>query len=359
MGWPELAAAPPAWGNAEVTQGDPRRAVVLTRLIAYRNFPGLPFPVSATPNQCAAAAERALEWIARAGFPPAAALAGLPPRIIRMLREREMLPHRAAAFPGKKGFKHLAFSPDGVSWALVNEIEHLTLGRLLPGCPAPAAAVFPVSAPEPAGGWARSERWGHLSSDPGRIGPGVSVEQVVHLPGLALARELPAARNYCLAAGLAFGPASPPAASHPGPADTGLFRIASRGRLGRTPADVYGDHLEAIAPVLRRESEMRRECLARHPDRLAARVGAALEKLESAPSLSHAELLAHSSPARLGADLGLLSPQIGRILEFLRVTAASGHLGVSSDRELAQEEEDFTRAKVVRLSLEKGRLGGI
>lgn len=336
--------------------------MVLTRLLAFRNFAGLPFPVSATPNQCATAADRALAWIARAGFPAAVPLAACPDRVLRLLREREILPWRAVPFPGKKGFKHLAALPDGTAWALVNEVEHLTLGRLHAGCPAPESAAFPDPdhGPDPEGaGWARSPRFGFLASDPGRSGPGVAIEQVVHLPGLAMARELPAARNYCVAAGLAFAPALPLPGAGIGPADAGLFRLASRGRLGRTPAEAYAEHLEAIAPVLRREAEMRRECLARHPERLAARVRDALERLAGSPTLSFPELLAQASFARLGAALGLAPPEIGRILESLRATAASGHLAVSCDRDLPQEEEDFSRANVVRLSLGTQRGEGI
>jgi len=328
--------------------------VVLTRLLAFRNFAGLPFPVSATPNQCAVAAERALAWMARAGYPSPVPLAACPPRVVRLLREREILPWRAMPFPGKKGFKHLATAPDGSAWAMVNEVEHLTLGQLHSGCPHPGSADFPDPGPDPDGsGWARSPRYGFLASDPGRIGPGIAIEQVIHLPGLAMARELPAARNYCVAAGLAFAPAAPLTGSMPGPPDVGLFRIASRGRLGRTPAEAYAEHLEALAPLLRREEEMRRECQRRHPERLAARVQGALERLTSASTLSYPELLSQASFARLGAALGLARPEIGRILESLRATAASGHLAVSCDRDLPQEEEDFSRANVVRLTLGK------
>jgi protein-arginine kinase len=296
-----------------------------------------------------------MAWAARAGFPASVPLSSCPPRVVRLLREREILPWRFVPSPGKQGFKHLAAAPDGSAWALINEVEHLTLGRLHAGCPAPADAAFPDPEAQPGGsssdGWARSPRYGFLASDPGRIGPGVAIEQLVHLPGLSLARELPAARNYCAAAGLAFAPAMPWPGSAASPADSGIFRISSHGRLGMSPVTAYAGYLEAVAPVLRREAEMRKACLARHPERLAARVREALERLSGAPSLSFPELSAASSFARLGAALGLARPEIGKILESLRVTAASGHLGVSSERELTQEEEDFARANVVRLSL--------
>lgn len=362
MDWPDLAARPLPWltgGNADVTPGDPLDAVVLTRLLAFRNLAGLPFPASATPNQCAAAADRALAWLGASGHPDPVALAPLPPKIVRLLREREILPWRAVAFPGKKGFKHLSVSPDGSVWVLVNEVEHLTLGRLFPGSPHPAEAAFPDPGPGPEGGWAHSPRFGFLASDPSRIGPGVAIEQVLHLPGLAIARRLPFARNYLVAAGLSFAPATPLKTTIPGPADVGLFRVASRGAFGRSPQQAYAGHLEAVAPVLAREAEARRELLARHPKRAKARVRGALERLISSPTLSHEELLAQASWVRLGTALGLVDREIGRILESLRVTAASGHLAVSWNDDPAQEEEDFSRANVVRLSLEKMHGAGI
>lgn len=344
--------------------------MILTRLLAFRNFAGMPFPASATPNQWALAAERALDFAARAGFPASVPLASLPPRAVRLLREREILPWRAVPAPGKRGFKHLAAAADGSAWILINEVEHMTFGRVHAGCPSPAEAAFPDpdSLPVPASAsasassasaWAFSPRYGFLASDPGRAGPGVAIEQLAHLPGLALARELPAARNYCVAAGLAFAPAMPAPGSAASPADSGIFRISARGRVGNSPAAAYAGYLEAVAPVLRREAELREACLARHPEKLAARVSGALERLTGAPSLSFPELLAASSFARLGAAIGLARPEIGKILEYLRVTAASGHLGVSSERELTQEDEDFARANVVRLSLGNQRGEGI
>lgn len=352
-----LAGRPLPWGNRDVTPGAPRSPVILTRLLAFRNFAGLPFFASAPPNLAQAAAARARDHIARLGGPAPLRPADLPRRVIRLLREREILPWRALALPGKKSAKLLSAAADGSAWTLANEGEHLTFGRVLPGCPDPAAAAraFPDASESAAGPWARSPAYGFLASDPSRLGPGVAVEQILHLPGLALARQLPAARNLLAVSGLAFAPAMPSAVSFPGPADAGLFRVGSHGRLGRTPGEAYAAHLEAIAPVLERELSARRECLERHSQRLRAKVEHAREAMSTAKSLSHPELLAAASMARLGAALGLLPPEFEIIAEYLRVTVSSGHLAVSSGAELSQEDEDFARANVVKSSLEKLR----
>ncbi len=331
-------------------------AVILTRTLAYRNFAGLPFVVSAPPNACAAAADKALNLISKAGGQTVWRLADLPQRAIRLLREREILPLRSASFPGKKSFKYLAASSDGSSWTLVNEVEHITMGRLLPGCPVPGDFVAPAPESDPARTlWAWSSGLGYLASDPSRIGAGLAVESVVHLPGLALSRQLAHARNYLAACGVGFLPAASPSphSASPGAAEAGLFRLISRARLGEGVSEAYNSFLGAVQPVLRREYEARRRCAEKHHKRLEARVRKSLQRLIEATAMTYADFLSQSSLARLGAGLGILSPQIPGILEELRLTAGSGHLSVTSGRELMKEEEDFQRANVVRLFLEK------
>lgn len=324
-------------------------------MLTFRNFAGLPFVASAPPHACALIADKALDFVAKQGGLTVWRLADCPPRVIRLLREREILPQRALSFPGKKGFKYLAASPGGESWTLVNEVEHVTCGRIFPGCaPEASEACFaPPAESADRSPWAWSRRFGYLASDPARIGPGFAVEAVAHLPGLALSRRLLQARNYLTAAGVGFLAATVPSphAVSPGAADAGLFRLASRGGLGRAPREVYQAFLNAIGPVLRREREARERCLENHRKRLEERTHHSLQRLIGADSLTYAELLAAGSLVRLGAALGLANVQIPGILEELRVTAASGHLAVTSGRDLSKEEEDFARANVVRLSL--------
>jgi protein arginine kinase len=366
LDWPEFSARPTAWaartpgpdGNGEVSP-----AIILTRVLSFRNFAGFPFVVSAPPNACAAVADQALDRIARFTGPPQEALrlADLPPRAIRALREREILPQRAVAFPGKKGFKYAAVARDAASFILVNEVEHMTFGRIFPGAPSAEAFASMYGPPEeePAHSpWAWSPAFGYLASDPNRIGPGLAVELIAHLPGLALSRQLPAARNFLAASGAGFLPAGVRQADSgsAGSAEAGLFRLIFRGRLGQNAAQAYASVLGIAEPVLRREHVARRSCLETHRKRLEVRMHQSVRTLTGSKSLTYANLLAAASFARLGAGLGMLNPQIAGILEELRVRAGSGHLAVSSGRDLAQEEEDFSRANVVRSYLDA--LGG-
>jgi protein arginine kinase len=353
---------PSGQGNLNVSPPE-LRPVLLTRALAFRNFAGFPFVVSAPPGACGAIADKASELLSRRAGWSSLRLADLPPREIRLLRERELLPMRARPFPGKKAFKFLAFAADGASWGLVNEVEHLTFGTILPGCPDPGAleaAFAGLNADPETASWAWSRSLGYLASDPSRLGPGFAVESILHLPGLALSRQLPQARNYLASTGLGFLPvyAASPNAATPGAAEAGLFRVSTRGGLGKTPRMVHESFLSALRPVLRRENEARERCLGNHRKRLEERVRQSLQKLAASQSLTFQELLAHGSLIRLGAVSELTDPRLETALEAARVMAAPGHLAVTTGRELGQEEEDFSRSNVVRLSLRRSP-GGV
>lgn len=327
----------------------------MTRLLTYRNFPGFPFTVSAAPPVCAAIADKALNLLAKRSGRSIWRLSDCPPHAVRLLRERHLLPERSVPFPGKKGSKYLSVGPGAETWALVNEVEHLTFGQVFPGLLAAedfeAAYIRAEEIRPDEGGssWSWSPKLGYLSSHPERIGPALGVELLVHLPGLALARKLPQARNAMSALGIAFFPAR---ALGNGEPEAGLFFLKSRGGAGKSADRVYADFLGSVQPLLAWERRLQLRCLEKHHKRLEDRVQDSLRRLMQARVLSYPELLARSSYLRLGAYLAILPPQITGIAEELRVVAGSGHLGVSSGGILAKEEEDIRRANVVRLALE-------
>lgn len=355
MDWAELAEAPVPWvGNTNVSsRSGPFPFVVQTRLLFHRNFRDLPFLVSAAPAACAAMVDRALGLISGRREFSVRRLADCPPAAIRLLRERHFLPPRSMAFPGKKGFKYVAVAAGGAEWALVNEIEHMTFGRAVAGLADPETVDSRWAPPEDAETpcpWARSRGLGFLASDPARIGPGMSVEMLIHLPALGLSRRLVQVRNYLAAVGVAFLPAALPDPGGFPPLDAGsaLFWLKSGGGLGKDVGQVYRSFMGVVELVLRTEREAQGRCLEKHGGRLRERVGLSLRMLLPSGGLGYADMLAHGSLARFGAYAGMADPGIPDILEELRIKAGTGHLAVTSGREMAKEEEDFLRANIVR-----------
>ena len=313
------------------------------------------------PMPAEAAADRALDRIAKRGGAehqpadrsarpghPAAARTGNPAAARR-------------AVPGQEGFqvrgrraRTVPAGPWSTRWST------LTFGRLFPGAPSPEAfaAAYPDfrrTVPAMAR-WAWSPSLGYLSSDPVRIGPGLKMELMVHLPGLGITRAacpqrgtiwLPRARDSCRRL------RSP------------LRRIARTGRRracsGWYSAGRLGENRRS---GLRVRSGNRRTLVAQGVSGANGLPGKTPQKARRPGWNNRSERLSRreslpirtssrpARPWRLGAGLGMVNPQFAGILEELRVTVGSGHLAVSSGKDLSQEEEDFERANVVRSYLE-------
>ncbi len=352
MNWPELAERPLPWASSLNWTENGQHSVVFTRLSTYRNFSGFPFTVSAPPNICAAIADKALHLLTRQGGFTIQRLSDCPSYALRLLRERHVLPSRFVPFPGKKEFKYVAFRPQGNAWALVNEVEHLTFGQIFPGRFSELEFNSAYSVPQGESPWCELGSMGFLASYPGRIGPGLEVDILVHLPGLVLSRRLGHARNALSAFGIGFFPLG---SLGGGEADAGLFLLRSRGGGGKSALQVYQDLLKNVQPIMELEASLQRQCLDKHHKRLEVRLRQSLQHLTEASVLSYPEVLAMSSYLRLGAYLALINPQILGIVEELRIKAGSGHLGVSLGHNMSKEEEDKQRGNVVRLAMEMYR----
>lgn len=356
LDWRELAGLPVAWTGRREALASPYPFVILTRVHTYRNFAGFPFTVSATPSICAAIADKALNLLIKQGGYDVFRLSDCAPQVIRMLRERLLLPERSVPFPGKKEFKYLNVDVSANRWVHVNEVEHMVFGRMYPGCLMEKDFIEEYAstnlAPEENQQlWAWSERLGYLTSAPDQLGPGLEIEILVHLPGHALARQLPQARNAMVALGLGFAPVS----FLEGSVEAGLFLLKSRGNAGESVSGIYTRFMRSVEYLLIQEKKLQDRCMEKHHKTLEDRVQESLQGLSQTEVLSYPSLLKMGSYLRLGTYLGILNPKLAEIAEELRVTTGSGHLGVSSNRLLPKEDEDRYRAKVVRLALESAK----
>ena len=354
ISWAERAARPPPWAHPPAPDDS---GILLTRLFAYRNFADEPFTVSAAPEALDRIAGRAAACAARRGL-ETVRLADLGTGVLRMLRERHLLPEPSVSLAGKRGFKRLALGADEGGFAWIHEVEHLTWVRSLPGLlpAADFAAAFHPPGEAADGPWAKSRRLGVLASDPSRVGPGVSFRVLAHLPGLFLARRLGQAHAAMSALGLGLLPVAragrAPGVSGAAEAEPARFWIVFRGGLGGTAEAAYRRFLADLEPVLRWEAELRARCLETRRKRLEERVQGSLEVLRRARTLPLRDLLQAASWARFGASVGILDSQIPAILEELGARTQSGHLEVSSGGAWVKEEEDTARANVVRLAME-------
>lgn len=368
--WPALAARSLPWtGRPRPPESPP--FVLATRILSYRNLAGHPFPVSASPEACLRLAETAAAMLARQGLARSFRFSDPSPPALRLLRERHLLPEPPVPLPGRKSAKRLVLGAAGAdgagagldegAFAWINEVEHVTWVRTVPGLlpQEDFPAVHRPPTEEPGLPFARSPRLGLLASDPSRAGNGTLFRVLVHLPALGLARKLPQAAAALMALGIGCLPVTRrqdiPFGPRPPVSEGDLFWLVSRGSLGVSAEDAFRRFSSDVRPLLRWEAEAQSRCREKHGKRLEDRVQGSLQACLEAEALAEADWEKAASLARLGAYAGILDAQIPDILEDLRAKAGTGHLEVSSCRTLSKEEADRARSNVVRLSLGRYR----
>ena len=360
MPWAERAARPPPWANPAKPAAAPDvSGVLLTRLIAYRNFADEPFTVSAAPQACDRIAGKAADVAARLrprGHPPgrpgggrAAHAARAPPAAGAFGPLARQAGHQASG-PGRGRDPS---SPGSTRWSISRGC------RACRGCFPPTASPPPSVRPArmPAAPWAKSRRFGFLASDPS---PGGARRILPHAR-----RTFPAcpwaaawARRSC-----AFRPRPRFAPRHPrgsGSCRRPRSRVGAGALLDSLPGRAGRNARERLPPFPLR-------CRARPP--LGGRPAREMPGKTSQTARGKGAGIDGGPPA--GPRIALARTAPGLVLgPFRRIggnprcpnsarpgrterPAQSGHLEVSSGSAWVKEEEDTARANVVRLALER------
>lgn len=308
-------------------------AALFTRFVRRRNFAGFPFCVSASPDAFSLLLARARDH-AREGFGAGVRLADCPPEALGLYREQGLLPERPVSFAGKRDFKMLFPGDSAGEHALFGEVEHWTHVTTYTGTPsAPGVAgmpdpkgnavVIPAEAGTPPGHlWARSSAYGYLTSNPAFAGTGLQVEAGLHLPVLARERRIHAVQKALGAMGYDLEPLS---LRTPGSAESGHFRLLSRGGMDLPEETLYTNFAAKAKSVLAAENRALEQWHTREPNRLEDHVHRALRLLQEARRMEYAELLSLVSYARIGVYLGILPENSREPLEALRVRTQPFH----------------------------------
>ncbi len=338
-------AAPPPWcADDSAGAPGPEACVLFTRALRRRNFAGFSFWVACTPEACEAVVARAREVARGLGLDRALVLAGCSAADLGFFRERQWLPERPVSFPGKRAQKTLFLGADAAEHAWAGEVEHWTQVRVEAGLP-PVLREDPDADPGP---FCRSEPFGFLTSNPAFAGPGLQVECAVHLPALTAARRIPQVGQALQALGLELQALT---LRHPGSAEAGFFRVASKGGMGFSSQDLYRYFKDQTTKLLEWEGQALEQWKSKEQKGLEDRVYRSLSMLQEARVLAYAEFLLFASFARMGTYLGLFAPALRNRLEELRIRVQPFHLEALLPAGAAPTEADILRANVVRSRL--------
>jgi hypothetical protein len=317
--------------------------VLFTRFVRRRNFAGFPFCVSASPDVFSLLMARARDH-AREGFGAGVRLADCAPEALGLYREQGLLPERPVSFAGKREFKMLFPGGEAGEHALFGEVEHWTHVRSVAGMPDPEGNGATLPLPPSGPLWARSSAHGYLTSNPAFAGTGLQVEAGLHLPVLARERRIHAVQKALGAMGYDLEPLS---LRNPGSAETGHFRLLSRGGMDLPEETLYTNFAAKAESVLAAETGALEQWHTREPNRLEDQVHRALRLLQEARRMEYAELLSRISYARIGVYLEILPETLREPLETLRVRAQPFHVRTGR-AEATFEAENRERAERAR-----------
>ena len=195
--------------------------------------------------------------------------------------------------------------------------------------------------------YAFDPEYGYITACPTNLGTGLRVSVMLHLPALAMTRELQ--RVFNAAAKIDFIVRGLYGEGTQGHGD--FFQLSNQKTLGRSEEEILENLRVVIPQIVRYERKVRDAMLDEHRRQVEDRIGRAYGILCNARMITSEEALHLLSQVRLGATVGLLNgidvPAVNRLFILTR----PAHLQKSAGRELDPQERDRVRADFLRKSL--------
>lgn len=326
----------------------PDRDVALgSRVRLARNIVGTPFPAVAGGAQLQQVLRSVEEAVAKSSVLQnlqTIPLQSLAPLERNLLVERHLISPRLAAQPEHRA---VALRRDEAVSVMVNEEDHVRIQVLMPGLQLPEALKLADEvddAFERHLDYAFEERRGYLTACPTNVGTGLRASVMVHLPALALTKQM----NRIVSAVGKFGLVVRGLYGEGTQASGNIFQFSNQVTLGHPETEIVQHLINVTRQVIDQEREARRTLLRRSKIQLQDRASRAYGTLAHARLLSSEEALQLLSDVRLGIDTGLIEGLPPHILQELLVTIRPAHLQKRTGKDLAPEARDELRATLVR-----------
>ncbi|MGH7583924.1 MAG: ATP--guanido phosphotransferase [Gemmatimonadales bacterium] len=330
--------------------------VLSTRVRLARNLTGVPFAGRNEADQresivgCVAAAARETSMLADATLYRLDS-ASLPTR--RWLNERQLVSRELAGLdPGGRVRTGAALLLGRSASLLINEEDHLRLQALRSGFALDDAYRAAARADQELGlrvSFAFHPEFGYLTACPTNVGTGLRASVLIHLPALALTKEITKVLHGLAQVGLThrglFGEGSDVLGN--------LFQLSNQTTLGKSEDELL-DHLARMVRQVMEYENRAREFLRREaPSALEDTVWRAWALLRHARTLSFEEGLSLLSGVRLGVALRILPDVPLLTLNRLLVVTQAAHVARWADVALDDPALPQHRAGMVRRMFEE------
>ena len=343
----EMAKKPAVWLSGE---GSDSQVVLSSRVRLARNIANSPFPSRADTNRRESilsfvknTVEKS-ESLSRGTFVDCAKLDDLDRSFLveRHLASVELTRSRdsCALLIGEKENTSL----------MINEEDHLRVQALSSGLEIRKAFEMADEMDEDLSGsleFAFDPTFGYLTACPTNTGTGMRASVLIHLPGLALTREIEKVISQINKLGLVvrgfYGEGSDVWGN--------LFQVSNQTTLGRSEEDIVESLERVTRQIIEYEENARKRLFSEAPDQIEDKIWRAFGILKHARTLTSEEVLNMLSAIRLGIGTGIVKtlslPQVNEILAL----SQPAHLQKHFKKRMEPGERDRIRAELVRSKL--------
>ncbi|MGL4763127.1 MAG: hypothetical protein ACRC6T_06100 [Sarcina sp.] len=196
---------------------------------------------------------------------------------------------------------------------------------------------------------ARSERFGYLNSTIDKVGTGMKLYSVLHLPLLNNIKMIKNVTSELDKVGIDFYDLF----TDENEDVSNLYRISNRVTLDVTEEESLND-LEAMTyQVLIKEKKERKYLKETDYEGLCDNVFRAQALLSSARKITYTEALKLSSMIRLGIELDIIKDTLIATLNYLLLITKYNHIKSLADEKINENQENILRATRIREIIEK------
>lgn len=264
-----------------------------------------------------------------------------------LLVERHLISHELAE---SEGPRLALIDKDELFSLMVNEEDHLRLQVMKSGFDLQGVWDLATALDDEIESklvYAFDENYGYLTACPTNVGTGMRVSVMLHLPALAITREIERVfrglQRINLTVRGMFGEGSQALGD--------FYQISNQQTLGKTEANLIEQLSDLVIVIVDYEKKARQMLLDDDANTFFDRISRAYGILKTARTINSEETLHLLSGIRLGVNLGLIEDlEIARVNElFLRIQPA--HLQKMAGTELEPVDRDIERAKFLRSQL--------
>jgi protein arginine kinase len=346
----EMVKSPSVWLSGE---GPEHSTVLSSRVRLARNIRGLNYP----PNAKGESKREALE-IVRAAIEKTDSLRQGEFYLADSIEEldRAFLIERHVISPeflGDRENQALHISAGEQISIMVNEEDHLRIQSIQPGLSLESTCGQAERVDEDLGRVLEFDfdrEFGYLTSCPTNVGTGMRASVLIHLPGLALTREMDNIISSITKFGLAvrgfYGEGSDVLGN--------LFQLSNQTTLGRSEDDIIDSLVKVTKQMIEYEDGARQTLMADAREQIEDKIWRAYGILKHARVLTSAEVMNLLSAVRLGIGMGMIEELPLSAVNSTLLLAQPAHLQKYLRKKMSSNERDEARAELVRKMFRNG-----